>query len=277
MALTKERNAHQQAQNQRDSLRQDLNRLLSEYRSRQGTVEQQIQEIDKLNVVINSLEKEMLLLKNRYEHAVEERNVTGVQLIDRNDELCILYERSNQQQETLRKGELELIKLEEELRLLRLYTEELNRKYLVAKHRLPYMNTLQEEIKKLKLQLEKEQKTTEELSHKLEDPKNLERWRPLEGSDPDIEQLISKIQVLESRLDNKREIVLEKELILEEITTLTEKLRNQAVTKRENAKLLADELNDLHGKIRDITKKMLASVSELSMYQVRIMKLYRKQ
>lgn len=269
MALTKERNAHQQAQNQRDSLRQDLNRLLSEYRSRQGTVEQQIQEIDKLNVVINSLEKEMLLLKTRYEHAVEERNVTGVQLIDRNDELCILYERSNQQQETLRKGELEIIKLEEEIRLLRLYTEELNRKYLVAKHRVPYMHNLQEEIKKLKLQLEKEQKLTEELSQKLEDPKNLDRWRPLEGSDPDIEQLISKIQVLESRLDKKREIVLEKELILEEITTLTEKLRNQAVTKRENAKLLADELNDLHGKIRDITKKMLASVSELSMYQVR--------
>jgi hypothetical protein len=34
-----------------------MNRLLSEYRSKQSIVEQQIQEIDKLNVVINSLEK----------------------------------------------------------------------------------------------------------------------------------------------------------------------------------------------------------------------------
>lgn len=42
---------------------QDLNRLLSDYRSKQSTVEQQIQEIDKLNIVINNLEKEMLLLK----------------------------------------------------------------------------------------------------------------------------------------------------------------------------------------------------------------------
>ena len=95
-------------------------------------MEQQIQEIDKLNIVINNLEKEMLLLKvtspcvchsvvcvtrvrvclsvcvcqTRYEHSVEQRNLTGVQLIDRNDELCILYERSNQQQETIKKGEM---------------------------------------------------------------------------------------------------------------------------------------------------------------------------
>ena len=100
---------------------------------KQSTVEQQIQEIDKLNIVINNLEKEMLLLKvtcpvmpcsfslvlcalrgevsvcvcqTRYEHSVEQRNLTGVQLIDRNDELCILYERSNQQQETIKKGEM---------------------------------------------------------------------------------------------------------------------------------------------------------------------------
>jgi chromosome segregation ATPase len=270
LALTKEKNAHQQAQNQRDALRQDLNRLLSEYRSRQGTVEQQIQEIDKLNVVINNLEKEMLQLKSRYEHAVEERNITGVQLIDRNDELCILYERSNQQLETLKKGEMILIKLEENIRLLRLYYEELNRKYIVATRKVPFKNTMEKKIIALRTELEKENKLTEEFSAKLEDPSNLTRWRPLEGTDLDLEQLISKIQILEKRLDEKRENVLQKELVLEEITNLTEKLRNQALSKRENAKLLADELNDLHSKIRDITKKMLASVSELSMYQVSI-------
>lgn len=268
LALTKERNAHQQAQNQRDALRQDLNRLLSEYRSRQGTVEQQIQEIDKLNVVINNLEKEMLQLKARYEHAVEERNITGVQLIDRNDELCILYERSNQQLETLKKGELILIKLEENIRLLRLYYEELNRKYIVANNKIPTKNNMEKRILALKQELDKENKLTEDYSSKLEDPNNKERWRPLEGADLDMEQLVAKIQILEKRLDEKRELVLEKELILEEITNLTEKLRNQALNKRESAKLLADELNDLHSKIREVTKKMLASVSELSMYQV---------
>ena len=76
-ALTKERAAHVQAQHQRDSLRQDMNRLLSDYRTKQATVEQQIQEIDKLNIVIGTLEREMLDIKGKYEKGVEERNITG--------------------------------------------------------------------------------------------------------------------------------------------------------------------------------------------------------
>ena len=54
----------------------------------------------------------------RYEVAVEERNYTGIQLIDRNDELCILYEKCNMQQTVLRSGELEIARREEEIRLL---------------------------------------------------------------------------------------------------------------------------------------------------------------
>lgn len=64
-------------------------------------VEQQIVEIEKQNGVINALEREMLRLKAMYETAVEQRNFAGVQLIDRNDELCVLYEKSNIQERTL--------------------------------------------------------------------------------------------------------------------------------------------------------------------------------
>ena len=46
--------------------------------------------------------------------------------------------------------------------------------------------------------------------------------------------------------------------MLEEVTALSEKLRSQAVAKRDAAKDLADQLNDFQGKIRDVTKKMLA-------------------
>ena len=90
-ALNKERLAHQTAQVQRDTLRLEANKAHAEYRQRQETVEQQIVEIDKLNSIINAMEKEMLTLKQQYETAVDARNYTGIQLIDRNDELCILY------------------------------------------------------------------------------------------------------------------------------------------------------------------------------------------
>lgn len=52
-------------------------------------------------MVVFALEREMSALKQKYETACEDRNYAGVQLIDRNDELCILYEKNNIQQSVL--------------------------------------------------------------------------------------------------------------------------------------------------------------------------------
>ena len=110
---------------------------------------QLVAEVGNLNSLINGIEKEMLKLKKRrdhtpractgeiarageadahvrrYEVAVEERNYTGIQLIDRNDELCILYEKSNMQQTVLKKGELAIREREEEVRMCDLQVAEL--------------------------------------------------------------------------------------------------------------------------------------------------------
>lgn len=46
----------------------------------------------------------------------------------------------------------------------------------------------------------------------------------LKGEDPEEEPLKAKIQVLEERLNNKKEMLLEKELVYEEVSNLSEKL-----------------------------------------------------
>jgi hypothetical protein len=88
--------------------------------------------IDKLNSIINGLEHEMMTLKKRYEAAVEIRNYTGIQLIDRNDELCILYEKSNIHEKTLGDGERDLRVGTEEIRSLRIAIEDLERQLHVS-------------------------------------------------------------------------------------------------------------------------------------------------
>lgn len=75
------------------------------FTQKQSTIGQKIQESDKLNLIINSLQKEMNNLIYEYEQACESRNYMGIQLIDRNDELCILYEKSNIQENILKVGE----------------------------------------------------------------------------------------------------------------------------------------------------------------------------
>merc|ERR1719230_2356263 len=123
-ALAKEISAHALSKTQRDSLRLELNKSQQEYRRKQEMVQQQIEEVKTLNSIINGLEREMPRLKRKYEEAVEKRNETGVSLIDRNDELCILYEKANLQESTLKKGESAVREREEELRALKLELKE---------------------------------------------------------------------------------------------------------------------------------------------------------
>jgi len=59
-------------------------------KQKQCCIERQVSEIEKLNIIINSLERDMNTLKSKYALECESRNYTGIQLIDRNDELCIL-------------------------------------------------------------------------------------------------------------------------------------------------------------------------------------------
>ena len=49
----------------------------------------------------------MVAMRAAYETAVETRNYTGLALIDRNDELCVLYEKSHTQEEVLKQGGLD--------------------------------------------------------------------------------------------------------------------------------------------------------------------------
>jgi hypothetical protein len=103
------------------------------------------------------------------------------------------------------------------------------------------------------------------------------RWRALVGEDPDEDQLAAKIQLLEERLSFKKEQLLEKDLVLEEVTGLCEKLRAQATEGRSGTQSLATQLSSYQARIKETTRKMMAIVSELSMYQATSMKLQQEQ
>jgi len=275
--LSKEGAAHQSSQAQRDALRLETNKAQSEYKKKQEVVEQQIVEVDKLNSIINGLERDMLRIKSKYETSVEARNFTGVQLIDRNDELCILYEKANLQEQTMKQGEIAIQQKDEDIRMLKLQLAETTRQIEVTRHKLPDGPEMADKIVQLQQELTMERAITKHLCDDLENPGNTDRWRELQGDDPDSEQLLAKVQVLEEHLNEKKEKLLEKELVLEEVTTLTGKLRKQAGQGRNETLELAQKVNDYQARIREVTRKMMAVVSELSMYQATAMKLQQEK
>ncbi|CAM9253615.1 unnamed protein product [Ectocarpus sp. 4 AP-2014] len=276
-ALKKERVAHRASQAQRDGLRLEANNASMHYRTKQQVVEQQIVEIEKQNGVINALERDMLRLKAMYEAAVEQRNFAGVQLIDRNDELCVLYEKSNIQETTLKEGSLAITKREGDIRMLRLQVAELQRRLEAARRRTDKAPDGAENLVSMHEELQTKRAVTEQLSRDLEDPGNLVRWRALGGEDLSMEQLEATIVILEDRLSAKKEVLLEKELVLEEVISLTKKLRKQASDGRAQALALSKKVNEFQGRIRDTTRRMMATVSELSMHQATALKLQQEK
>jgi len=144
----------------------------------------------------------------------------------------------------------------------------------VFHRRIPDVPKLGVEVQRLRSQLADEHKKAQALSDELEKPEgSLRKWRLLPGQDPDQETLQSKIAFLEERLNDKKETLLEKELVLEEVSTLSDKLRAQALEGRQGTLELSQKVNAFQSRIKDVTRKMMATVSELSMYQATAIKL----
>lgn len=134
----------------RDTKRAELNKLEFKFKEKMAISNQKGNEGDKLNLIISSLEKDMNDLTEKYEKACEDRNHMGIQLIDRNDELCILYEKSNIHENILKNGEQEIREKEEEIRMLNLELKERQRQQEVIRKRIPHVPSYAVSIKQMK-------------------------------------------------------------------------------------------------------------------------------
>ena len=144
---------HAKARSERDSARAEMNKARVVFRERREELDEQISIIDSLGDVVDAAEKEMLRMRRRYEDAVERRNQTGVALIDRNDELCILYEKANLQEEVSRRGEIELRRREDEIRALTIEVADAERSIEVARRTMTRVPGLDEQVASLQAQL----------------------------------------------------------------------------------------------------------------------------
>lgn len=78
---------------------------------------------------------------------------------------------------------------------------------------------------------------------------------------------------MEERLNNKKEALLEKELVYEEVSNLAEKLRTQALDGRKTTLEINEKINEYRARTNDLARKLYAAVSEVSMLQSKYLKL----
>ena len=66
---------------------------------------------------------------------------------------------------------------------------------------------------------------------------------------------------------------MEKDLILEQVSRLTDRIANKVDSSKDDTLNLAKKVNQIQSQIKNTTKKMMANVSELSIAQANALKL----
>lgn len=150
----------------------------------------------------------------------------GTQLIRRNDELALLYEKIKILQTNMSKGETEYHQRLLDIQILNYSIADLKCELRIVKSQADQVPDLKNYIINLNKQLQNERLCVKALSEELENPLNYHRWRKLEGTDPDTWEMLQKIQTLQKRLIKKTEDVVEKDVIIQEKEKLYVELKN---------------------------------------------------
>ncbi|XP_071828537.1 cilia- and flagella-associated protein 58-like [Apostichopus japonicus] len=267
-ALVKEHLDHQRVEKEKDALKAELQRMKQQAVESKAYIEAQEAEERKLLKIISEADAERLRQKKELDQVINERDILGTQLVRRNDELALLYEKIKIQQSTLSKGELQYRQRLEDIRLLKLEIKKLRREKNILNKNVANVDDLKREVYHLQRELLRERTRCKALEEELENPMNIHRWRKLEGSDPSTYEMIQKIQTLQRRLIQKTEEVVEKELLIQEKEKLYVELKH--ILARQPGPEVAEQLQIYQQTLKDKTKQLKSMASELNMYESQV-------
>uniref|UniRef100_A0A0P6J8G7 Coiled-coil domain-containing protein 146 n=1 Tax=Heterocephalus glaber TaxID=10181 RepID=A0A0P6J8G7_HETGA len=260
----------------RESMRSDVSKIVSKVQEMREKKEAQLSNLDRLAHVITAVEEEMVHLRRKYEKAVQRRNECGVQLIEREEEVSIFYEKIDIQEKLKLNGEIEIHVLEEKIRFLKLKISEKQRQIHVSQKLLPAKRALDAELAVLQIQFSQCTDRIKDLEKEFVNPESKNRTRLLPGKDLSQEEMIKKLDELELQLAKKEEKLLEKDFIYEQVSRLTDRLYSKTEACKLDTLHLAKKMNGYQRRIKDATEKMMALIAELSMKQALTIELQKE-
>jgi len=267
-ALVKEVLEHQRVDKEKETLKAELQKMKQQAAESKAYIEAQEAEERKLLKIIAEADAERVRQKKELDQVISERDILGTQLVRRNDELALLYEKIKIQQSVLNKGEVQYNQRLEDIRVLKLEIKKLRREKTILQKSVANVEDLRREVYHIQRELLRERTRCKALEEELENPMNIHRWRKLEGSDPSTYEMIQKIHTLQKRLIQKTEEVVEKELLIQEKEKLYLELKH--ILARQPGPEVAEQLTIYQQTLKEKTKQMKGMASELNMYESQV-------
>ncbi|KAM6911713.1 cilia- and flagella-associated protein 58 [Lycodopsis pacificus] len=260
LALTKGQQEHKRLEKDNEALKGELQLMKLQLEETKQRVDSQKAEQQKLQKIIADADAEQVQQMKQLDQVVRERDNLGKQLLHRNNERALLYEKIRIQQSILSKGDFHYSQRMDDIRLLKLEIKRLRRKKSILDKTVHNTEDLRRELFHLQRELLRERTRNSVLEEQLQ-PINIHRWRRLEGSDPGKYELIQKIQALQKRLIAKTQELEEHELLLQEKEKLYVELKH--IMARQPGPEAAEQLQQCQWTIRERTKKLQALVAEV--------------
>merc|ERR1712137_1513489 len=233
-------------------------------RNLMNIVETQRTQLKKLESTIQEAEQERQAQQKELEGVVGERDILGAQLIRRNEELALLYEKIKIQQSTLQKGETQYDERVRDVSTLKAQIRAAKAEVGHAKTQVTNVESLKREVHHLNKVLLREESKAKALQEELENPMNVHRWRELEGSDPATFEMIQRVKKLQKDLIGKTEEVIEKEAQIQEKEKLYVQLKH--IIARQPGPEVAEQLSWYSRNLKEKTAHMKQMAAELEMY-----------
>lgn len=259
---------HAQHCSERDSLRNEKSKNTGIQNQINAAISSRKLEIERLNIMSQRAEEDARNLLVQYEKSVQHRNERGVTLVEREEEVCIFYERQNVQEQMLRDGESKINEFDENLRFLKIQLQEELRQIELLRSKRPEKKKLDNELVDLQIQHLKAREEMKQLEEKLANP---DRARKLGGSDLNIEDLKKKLEDVQTRLANVEEVALEKELLFQQVDRLVVKQQAQCDDGKTPALELSRQLNAAQSQLNSRTRATMARIAELSMMKTQLL------
>ncbi|KAF0296927.1 Cilia- and flagella-associated protein 58 [Amphibalanus amphitrite] len=151
----------------------------------------------KLNKVIANSEAERNKQRKDMNQIMTERDILGTQLVRRNDELALLYEKIRIQESTLSKGEQQYRERIKDIGLLKLEIKKLRREKSLLNRSVHNLEDMRREMYHMHRALLKERSKCNALENELQNPQNVHRWRRLEVQEKEklylsLKQILSR-------------------------------------------------------------------------------------
>ena len=228
----------------------------------------QTSEIKQLRKIVAVNEEAEKVHVRQYEEMMQERDMIGSQLIRRNDELALLYEKVRIQSSVLKKGEEQYKDKLGTIGQREVEIAELKRRLSIKIEEARSIQMIKHEIHQLNHQLAVEKSKVKALSEELENPLNVHRWRKLEGSDPVRFDLLQKIQILQKRLIQQTEATVEAAQTADEQRKLYEGMKEMLA--RQPGPEVVEVLSKYERGEREKAKQMRAMCAEMNMLNAQV-------